>query len=76
MARAGAGGPKVTETTIGRAMHALVMENEYLSVTLLVDQGADIHRLVYKPNSVDLMWKYPFAVREPGVGPAPCGDSM
>ncbi len=75
MARAGASGPKVTEKTIGRALRALVLENELLSVTVLVDQGADIHCLVYKPKNVDVMWKYPFAVREPGVGPPPCGDS-
>ena len=73
---AGKGKTSVTETIIGRAMRAIVLENDLLSTTVLLDQGADIHTLIYKPKRVDVMWKPPRPPREPGVGPTPAGDSM
>jgi galactose mutarotase-like enzyme len=66
---------QVTETVIGRAMRALVLENDLLSTTVLLDQGADIYTLTYKLKDVDVLFKSPLPVREPGVGPAPAGDS-
>jgi hypothetical protein len=66
----------VTEIVIGRAMRAIVLENDLLSTTVLLDQGADIHTLIYKPKGVDVMWKSPLLAREPGVGPTPAGDSL
>ena len=56
-------------------MRAIVLENRLLSTTVLLDQGADIHTLVYKPKDVDVLWKPPRPPREPGVGPNPEGDS-
>ena len=67
---------RAVETTVGRAMRALVLENELLSTTLLLDQGADIHTLTYKPKGVDVMWRPPRPPREPGIGPTPAGDSV
>ena len=73
---AGKSRTNVTETIIGRAMRAIVLENDLLSTTVLLDQGADIHTLIYKPKGMDVMWKAPRPPREPGVGPTPAGDSM
>ena len=56
-------------------MRAIVLENRLLSTTVLLDQGADIHTLVYRPTGVDVLWKPPRPPREPGVGPNPEGDS-
>ena len=42
--------PTATETVVGRAIRALVLQNDLLSATVLLDQGADIHALVYKPS--------------------------
>ena len=67
--------PRARETVVGRSMRAVVLENRLLSTTVLVDQGADIHTLVYKPKGVDVLWKPPRPPREPGVGPDPEGDS-
>jgi galactose mutarotase-like enzyme len=66
----------VKESIFGRALRSLVIENELLSVTVLLDQGADIYSLIYKPRNVDVLWKAPLASREPGVGPTPGGDSL
>src|SRR5438105_11544507 len=68
--------PTVTETIVGRTCRAVRLENDWLSTTVLLDQGADIHSLVYKPNGVDVLWKPPRPPREPGVGPTPAGDSF
>ena len=56
--------PTVTETIIGRACRALVLENNWLSTTILLDQGANIHTQVYKPKGVDVLWKPPRPPRE------------
>jgi hypothetical protein len=66
----------IAETVIGRALRALVLENDLLATTILLDQGADIHALVYKPKRLDVLWKPPRPPREPGVGPTPAGDSF
>jgi hypothetical protein len=68
--------PTVTEAIVGRALRALRLENDWLSTTVLLDHGADIHTLVYKPNGVHVPWKPPRPPREPGVGPTPTGDSF
>jgi hypothetical protein len=68
-------GGKATETVVGRGIQAIVLENDLLSTTVLLDQGADIHTLIYKPQGKDVLWKPPRPPREPGVGPTPTGDS-
>ncbi|MBZ0295694.1 MAG: aldose 1-epimerase [Anaerolineae bacterium] len=60
----------VTEITLGRTIRALQLENERLTTTVLLDKGADIYELIYKPHSLDVMWKSPWGLKEPGVGPS------
>jgi len=61
-------GVSVTETTIGRALRGLTMENDLISTTLVLDQGADIVSLFYKPRMIEAMYQAPWQAREPGVG--------
>lgn len=56
---------KITERMLGRTMHALVLENDVLSTTILLDKGADIYELIYKPKGIDILWKSPWGLREP-----------
>ncbi len=51
-------------------MHALRIENDLLRATLLLDKGADIYELVYKPRRLDVLWKTPWGLREPTRGAA------
>jgi hypothetical protein len=59
--------PSLTMTQTARAsldwyykgMRALVLENRYLRIVYLLDKGADIIELKYKPLDVDLMWHSP-----------------
>jgi galactose mutarotase-like enzyme len=46
----------------------VVLENEWLSVTVLPEKGADIYRLVYKPKDVDVLWKAPWGLKPPASG--------
>jgi hypothetical protein len=47
---------------------ALTLENQYLTVTLLPEKGADIYSLVYKPRRTDVLWKSPWGLKKPGTG--------
>jgi hypothetical protein len=60
-----AGGCKVYPVTLKRDFQALVIENDILYAQILVDKGADIYQLIYKPSQVDILWKSPWGIREP-----------
>ena len=59
---------KATEIVLGKTMTALEIENDILSTTILLDKGADIYQLAYKPKDVDVLWKSPWGMKEPGRG--------
>jgi galactose mutarotase-like enzyme len=56
---------RITEKTFGRTMHGLSLENDVLRTTILLDKGADIYELTYKPANLDVLWKSPWGMREP-----------
>jgi galactose mutarotase-like enzyme len=68
--------PSVTHSVFGRNMRAVTIANHLVSALVLVDQGADIHTLVFRPLGVDVLWKPSRTPREPGVGPPTTGDSL
>lgn len=59
---------KVSEIVLGRTMHALKIENDLLAATILLDKGADIYSLRYKPKDIDVLWKSPWGLKESGRG--------
>jgi hypothetical protein len=61
---------RVQEVTLGRAVRALRIENDLLATTILLDKGADIYELIYKPKALDVLWKSPWGLKEPGRDPA------
>lgn len=63
-------GCEVQEITLGRTVRALHLENDLLATTILLDKGADIYELTYKPKQMDVLWKSPWGLKEPGRGPA------
>jgi len=58
----------IYELTLGRAMHALRIQNDLLAATILLDKGADIYELIYRPRGMDVLWKSPWGLKEPGRG--------
>jgi Domain of unknown function (DUF4432) len=64
------GGCAAREVTIGRTLRAIQLENDILYTTVLVDKGADILELVYKPRNINVLGKTPWGLREPARGAA------
>jgi Domain of unknown function (DUF4432) len=56
---------QVQEQTFGRTMLGLRLENDLLAATILLDKGADIYELIYKPKGMDVLWKAPWGLKEP-----------
>lgn len=66
----------VSETVLGRTMRALKIENDLLAAVILLDKGADIYQLVYKPKEMDVLWKSPWGLKESGRGFDSAADSQ
>lgn len=56
-------GVRVTDRFRLDDLRTIILENELLRVTILVDQGSDIIELLYKPKDVDFLWRSPQGVR-------------
>jgi hypothetical protein len=50
-----------------RGMRTVILENQMLRVTVLVDKGTDIIEFLHKPTDTDFMWKAPQGVRNPSL---------
>ncbi len=59
---------QVAEIELGQNHRALRMENDLLRAAILLDKGADIYSLVYKPTEVDVLWKAPWGMKASGRG--------
>lgn len=69
-------GCRISEEIIICGHKALVMENEKLRVTLLVDKGTDIVELLYKPQDIDFMWRSPVPLHKMADFISTTGDSF
>ncbi len=46
-------------------LRLLVIENEVIRVTILLDKGTDVYEFLHKPSDTDFMWRSPRGVRPP-----------
>jgi galactose mutarotase-like enzyme len=60
-------GCRLNDELTYRGLRVLVLENELLRVSLLLDQGTDIFEFLHKPSDTDFMWRSPLGVRQPGA---------
>ncbi len=51
---------RITDAVPDRGPRAVRIENDLLAATILVDKGADIVELIYKPREMDVLWKSPW----------------
>lgn len=58
-------GCRITENIKIHNMNAIVLENEKLRMIILLDKGADIIELLYKPKDIDFMWCSPVDLHDP-----------
>jgi len=56
----------IDEIALAHGVRGLRIENDLLSAIVLIDKGADIYALVYKPLDLDVLWKTPWGLRAPG----------
>ncbi len=54
-------GCRVCDEFIYRGSRLLVMENELLRISVLLDKGSDIIEFLHKPTDTDFMWRSPMA---------------
>ncbi|GAC1461299.1 MAG: hypothetical protein NVS2B14_07520 [Chamaesiphon sp.] len=47
-----------------KGMRVAFLENELLRVGILLDKGADIFELTYKPHDLDFLWQSPIPMRQ------------
>ena len=59
---------RISETLLASGHRTVILENSFLSVTLLPEKGAEIHSLVYKPRAMDVLWKSPWGLAPRGSG--------
>ncbi len=60
-------GCRITDDITIKGLKSVVMENEKLRITILVDKGTDVYEFLYKPLDIDFMWRSPFALKNPFV---------
>ena len=52
-------GCRINVDLVYKGLRLLLMENELLRLSILVDKGTDIIELLYKPKDIDFMWISP-----------------
>ncbi len=52
-------GARIDADITYHGMRAMVIENELIRMTVLLDKGTDIIELLHKPSDTDFMWKSP-----------------
>jgi galactose mutarotase-like enzyme len=54
-------------------LRVVILENEFLRIMVLADQGGDVVEFLYKPRDVDFMWHSPLGIRNQAkhIRPAP-----
>jgi len=60
-------GCRLTANATLEGLRIVVLENEKLRITVLVDKGTDIIEFLYKPKDIDFMWRSPMGLRNPAT---------
>lgn len=72
-------GCRMADQLTYKGMRVVVLENELLRISVLVDKGTDIFEFLYKPRDVDFMFLSPNGIRTPeevGSRPDPGGPFL
>ncbi|MGQ9729874.1 MAG: aldose 1-epimerase [Candidatus Zipacnadales bacterium] len=56
-------GCRISDEWTYRGLRTLVLENDLLRISLLLDHGSDIFEFLYKPRDLDFLWRSPTGVR-------------
>lgn len=56
-------GCRVTENLTYHGLRVIVIQNEVIRISILIDKGTDIFEFLYKPKDIDFMWRSPNGFR-------------
>lgn len=56
---------RITDEMTYKGMNTIFMENELISIGILLDKGADIFQLIHKASDMDFLWKSPNGITTP-----------
>ncbi len=56
-------GCRINDELTYRGLRMMVIQNELIRVSILLDKGTDIFEFVHKPTDTDFMWRSPRGVR-------------
>ena len=48
-----------------KGVRSLLLENELIAVTVLIDKGSNIYKIMHKGSDTDFLWKSPGGLRDP-----------
>jgi len=60
-------GCRISDEYKFRDMRMLIIENELLRISVILDKGTDIYEFLYKPQDIDFMWRAPNPLRNPSA---------
>lgn len=69
-------GCRITSDVVIKGNKVVIMENNLLKITILVDRGTDIIELLYKPKDIDFMWRSPVRLHKKSDYMSSNGDSL
>ncbi len=58
-------GCRITDEITYKGFRTIFLENDLLRVGILLDKGADIYSLIYKPTDTDFLWVSPLGLVDP-----------
>lgn len=61
-------GCRIKDKYLYKGMRVVVMENELLRLSILLDKGTDIFEFLYKPLDIDFMFVSTSGIRNPNIG--------
>ena len=67
-------GCRVNDRVTWNNMHAIILQNEFIQIVILLDKGAEIVQFLYKPKDIDFIWQRPIALQSPSH-PIPGGGN-
>jgi galactose mutarotase-like enzyme len=53
-----------------KGMRTIVLQNELIRLSILLDKGSDIYELLYKPRDIDFLWRSSIGIRQPSIVPS------
>ncbi|MDQ0338307.1 hypothetical protein J2S00_001091 [Caldalkalibacillus uzonensis] len=58
-------GCRIDRWSTYKGIRTIVMQNELIRLSFMLDKGTDVFELLYKPKDIDFLWRAPLGTRHP-----------